>query len=173
MNGVWWPKTQLKPDRSPLPVLFVFNIFHRSVMLQLYCSENPSLHLFSLSVSASASACLCLSLSVCLPALVSLAASLLSTCLSVCLSVCFSLDLPQVDSLIFLVMTRYIGTIKKLKRAETPEIYRINRALELQRRERASKCRRQNRKSCEGLCKSLVSPVLLLFSDQIWRVCIT
>ena len=49
-------------------------------------------------------------------------------------------DLPQVDSLIFLVMTRYIGARKKLKRAKTPEINRINRA---PKRERASKCRRQ------------------------------
>ena len=30
-------------------------------------------------------------------------------------------ELPQVDSLIVLVMTRYIGTTKKLKRAKTPE----------------------------------------------------
>ena len=41
------------------------------------------------------------------------------------------LDLPQVDSLIFLVMARYMGKIKKLKRAEIPkmnQICRINRA---------------------------------------------
>ena len=38
-------------------------------------------------------------------------------------------DLPQVDSLIFLVMARYIGTIKKkIERAKTPEINRTNRA---------------------------------------------
>ena len=41
-------------------------------------------------------------------------------------------DLPQVDSPIFLAMARYMGTINKLKRAKTPEInqiYRPNRAL--------------------------------------------
>ena len=38
------------------------------------------------------------------------------------------LDLPQVDSQIFLVMTKYIGTTKKLKRAKTPEINRAPKA---------------------------------------------
>ena len=38
-----------------------------------------------------------------------------------------AIDLPQVDSLIFLVMARYIGTIKKLKRAKTSEIGFSNR----------------------------------------------
>ena len=38
------------------------------------------------------------------------------------------LDLPQVDSLTFLVMTRYIGTIKKLKRVKTPQIDRAPKA---------------------------------------------
>ena len=35
-----------------------------------------------------------------------------------------TLDLPQVDSLVCLVMTPYIGT-KKIKRAKTPEINQI------------------------------------------------
>ena len=33
-------------------------------------------------------------------------------------AICVLIDLLQVDSLIFLLMARYIGTIKKLERAE-------------------------------------------------------
>ena len=67
----------------------------------------------------------------------------------------FTVDLPQVDSLIFLVMARYIGTIKKKtekgrKPRNKPNIPNKPSA------EGASE--HQNRKSCEGLCENLSSP---------------
>ena len=71
------------------------------------------------------------------------------------------LDLPQVDSLIFLVMARCMGTIKIWKGQKTPEVNQIYLLIFLV----MARCvgtikiwkgqKPQSKPSCEGLCESL------------------
>ena len=71
-------------------------------------------------------------------------------------AVYFLVKYMSVNLLIFFVMTRYIGMIKKIEKGKNPRNKPNKPSAE---GERVSKCRRahQNRKkSCEGLCESPV-----------------